>query len=113
MMRVHRAERADALADALGALLLRPLADPFAGEVVAVPAKGVERWLTQRLSGVLGAGTWIQALVATASVCVEVNDLEAAARDLDEAIEKAPSWAAGHYERGKLWRARREVEVTT
>ena len=56
-MRVHRAERADVLADALAALLARPLADPFAGEVVAVPAKGVERWLTQRLSGVLGAGT--------------------------------------------------------
>ncbi len=55
-MQVHRAERSDALADALAALLARPLADPFAGEVVAVPAKGVERWLAQRLSGVLGAG---------------------------------------------------------
>jgi tetratricopeptide (TPR) repeat protein len=43
------------------------------------------------------------ALVATASVCMEVNDLEAAARDLDEAITQAPDWAAAHYERGKLW----------
>ena len=43
------------------------------------------------------------ALVATASVCMEVNDLEAAARDLDEAIALAPEWAAAHYERGKLW----------
>jgi tetratricopeptide (TPR) repeat protein len=43
------------------------------------------------------------ALVATASVCVEVNDLDAAARDLDEAIALAPGWAAAHYERGKLW----------
>jgi len=43
------------------------------------------------------------ALVATASVCVEVNDLEAAARDLDDAIGHAPDWAAAHYERGKLW----------
>ncbi|MBY0494096.1 MAG: tetratricopeptide repeat protein [Cyanobacteria bacterium] len=43
------------------------------------------------------------ALVATASVCIEVNDLEAAARDLDEAIGQAPEWAAAHYERGKLW----------
>jgi exodeoxyribonuclease V gamma subunit len=57
VLTVHRAERAGVLADALAALLARPLADPFAGEVVAVPAKGVERWLTQRLSGVLGAGT--------------------------------------------------------
>jgi tetratricopeptide (TPR) repeat protein len=42
------------------------------------------------------------ALVATASACMEVNDLEAAARDLDEAIAQAPDWAAAHYERGKL-----------
>jgi exodeoxyribonuclease V gamma subunit len=52
---VHRAERATALADALAELLADPLADPFAAEVVAVPAKGVERWLAQRLSHRLGA----------------------------------------------------------
>lgn len=56
MLHVHRAERADALADALGELLATPLADPFADEVVAVPARGVERWLAQRLSHRLGAG---------------------------------------------------------
>jgi exodeoxyribonuclease V gamma subunit len=54
MLVVHRAERADALADALAELLARPLPDPFATEVVAVPAKGVERWLAQRLSHRLG-----------------------------------------------------------
>jgi len=43
------------------------------------------------------------ALVATASTCMEVNDLDAAARDLDEAIALAPQWAAAHFERGKLW----------
>jgi tetratricopeptide (TPR) repeat protein len=43
------------------------------------------------------------ALVATASVCIEVNDFDAAARDLDEAIASAPGWAAAHFERGKLW----------
>ena len=32
-----------------------------------------------------------------------MNDLAAAARDLDEAIAQAPQWAAAHYERGKLW----------
>jgi tetratricopeptide (TPR) repeat protein len=42
------------------------------------------------------------ALVAAASVCMEVNDLEAAARDLDEALTQAPEWAAAHFERGKL-----------
>ncbi|WP_147124060.1 exodeoxyribonuclease V subunit gamma, partial [Nocardia neocaledoniensis] len=55
-LHLHRAERADALADGLGSLLGSAPADPFATEVVAVPAKGIERWLAQRLSGVLGVG---------------------------------------------------------
>jgi tetratricopeptide (TPR) repeat protein len=50
----------------------------------------------------LGAGRTPATLVATASACMEVNDLEAAARDLDDAIAQAPRWAAAHYERGKL-----------
>lgn len=53
---VHRAERTDLLADGLAALLATPLADPFAEELVLVPARGVERWLSQRLSHVLGRG---------------------------------------------------------
>src|SRR6201991_1558534 len=55
-LHVHRAERTDLLADGLGALLANPLPDPFAEELVLVPARGVERWLSQRLSHVLGAG---------------------------------------------------------
>jgi exodeoxyribonuclease V gamma subunit len=55
VLTVHRAERADALAAALAELLADPLPDPFATEIVAVPAKGVERWLAQRLSHRLGA----------------------------------------------------------
>jgi exodeoxyribonuclease V gamma subunit len=55
MLHVHRAERADRLADGLAQTLLAPLEDPFAPEVVAVPTRGVERWLTQRLSTRLGA----------------------------------------------------------
>lgn len=51
---IHRAERTDLLADGLGELLSTPLADPFAEELVLVPARGVERWLSQRLSHVLG-----------------------------------------------------------
>ena len=55
MLHIHRAERADGLVDALGALLAAPLDDPFAPEVVAVPTRGMERWLTQRVSARLGA----------------------------------------------------------
>ena len=52
---IHRAERADRLVDALGALLAEPPDDPFAPDVIAVPTRGMERWLTQRLSSLLGA----------------------------------------------------------
>lgn len=55
-LHLHRAERTDRLADQLGELLALPPGDPFAQEVVVVPAKGVERWLTQRLSHRLGTG---------------------------------------------------------
>ncbi|QNN55135.1 exodeoxyribonuclease V subunit gamma [Nocardioides mesophilus] len=55
-LRIHRAERTDLLADGLAELLASPLEDPFAEEVVVVPARGVERWITQRLSHRLGVG---------------------------------------------------------
>ncbi|MGX9789794.1 exodeoxyribonuclease V subunit gamma [Mycobacterium sp. MMS18-G62] len=55
-LHLHRAERTDLLADGLGRLLSTPLSDPFAEELVIVPAKGVERWLSQRLSHILGRG---------------------------------------------------------
>jgi exodeoxyribonuclease V gamma subunit len=54
MLIVHRAERSGTLADALGQVLSTPLDDPFTREIVSVPAKGVERWLNQRLSTLLG-----------------------------------------------------------
>lgn len=53
-MRLHRSERADALVDALGDVLSVGLPDPMEAELISVPTRGVERWLTQRLSGRLG-----------------------------------------------------------
>ncbi|WP_433784353.1 exodeoxyribonuclease V subunit gamma [Actinomycetospora sp. CA-101289] len=54
MLHVHRAERADRLVEALADVLADPLDDPFEPEVVAVPTRGIERWLAQRLSHRLG-----------------------------------------------------------
>ena len=51
----------------------------------------------------LAAGRHAAALVATSSACMEVNDLRAAARDLNEAVALAPEWPAAHFEHGKLW----------
>jgi exodeoxyribonuclease V gamma subunit len=55
-LHLHRAERTDLLADGLGQLLATPLPDPFAEELVLVSARGMERWLSQRLSHILGRG---------------------------------------------------------
>ena len=55
VLHVHRAPRADRLASALAAMLAQAPADQFAADVVAVPTRGMERWLTQHMSAVLGA----------------------------------------------------------
>src|SRR5215208_2329694 len=55
MLHIHRAERADGLVAELGDVISSPLDDPMQAEVIAVPTRGVERWLTQRLSARLGA----------------------------------------------------------
>ena len=55
MLHIHRADRADGLVEALRGILAEPPEDPFAPEVVSVPTRGIERWLTQRLSAGLGA----------------------------------------------------------
>src|SRR5689334_23666653 len=55
MLHLHRSERADGLVGALAELLREPPADAFAPELISVPTRGMERWLTQRLSTALGA----------------------------------------------------------
>jgi tetratricopeptide (TPR) repeat protein len=49
------------------------------------------------------------ALLAAASTAMEVNDLDAASRDIEEAIALAPDWAAAHFEHGKLWLRRDDM----
>ncbi|HUO38491.1 MAG TPA: exodeoxyribonuclease V subunit gamma [Mycobacterium sp.] len=56
MLTVHRAERADALLGPLGELLLTAAGDVLEPEIIAVPTRGVERWLAQQLALTLGAG---------------------------------------------------------
>ncbi len=49
-LRVHRGDHPTLLVDALCDLLEVPPADPFVPEVVAVPTRGIERWLTQQIA---------------------------------------------------------------
>ncbi len=63
---VHVAAHPDQLVGMLGDRLLDVGEDPFARQVVAVPTRGIERWLTQRLAvevGARGAGDGICANV--------------------------------------------------
>ena len=55
MLHVHRSERADALVSMLADIVEVALDDPMTPEVVSVPTRGIERWLTQQLSARLGA----------------------------------------------------------
>jgi exodeoxyribonuclease V gamma subunit len=55
VLHLHRAARADVLAEALAHLLSTPPEDPFMPDLVAVPTRGMERWLAQTMSAVLGA----------------------------------------------------------
>jgi len=98
VLHVHRADRADGLVEALGTLLGQPPADPFAPEVIAVPMRGMERWLTQRLSGRLGAtagrGDGICANVAFPAPRALVGDAVAAACGIEPDRDPwLPEWA--------------------
>lgn len=55
MMIVHRAERADRLIAPLAEVLAATPADTLVPDVIAVPSRGVERWLSQQLALSLGA----------------------------------------------------------
>ena len=100
MLTLHRAERAGTLAAALADVLSVPLNDCFAAEVVSVPAKGVERWLTQRLSRTLGGpdGDGIAANIEFPSPARLVSRAIAAVDDIDPDDDP---WAPGRV----LWTA--------
>lgn len=56
MLRIHRSNRVELLVEQLAATLsAAPLSDPMATELVVVHSRGMERWLTQRLSQRLGS----------------------------------------------------------
>jgi exodeoxyribonuclease V gamma subunit len=132
-LHLHRAERSDVLADGLGDLLAGPLADPFAEEVVVVPAKGVERWLSQQLAHRLGtaqgfgdgvcAGVRFMSPRSLVAAVLGLTDDDPWAADamawpllavLDESLDEAwcapVAWHLGHFDSGaeaELRRGRR------
>ncbi|MDP9825820.1 exodeoxyribonuclease V subunit gamma [Kineosporia succinea] len=85
---MHRSAHGVPLAHALADVLAEPLADPFAVEMIAVPAKGVERWLTQRLSHVLGTAPATGTRTAPDGVCANV-DYPTPAEVVEQAVRAA------------------------
>jgi exodeoxyribonuclease V gamma subunit len=108
VLRIHRAERADGLATTLATVLEVSLPDPFTSEVVAVPTHGMERWLTQRLAGRLGASggraDGICANVVFPSPASALADALAGASGIDPAVDP---WAP----RRILWSLVETVEA--
>jgi tetratricopeptide (TPR) repeat protein len=49
-------------------------------------------------------------LLAMASACLEVNDVDNALAVAEEAVRTAPEWAAAHFELGKVWLRRDDME---
>jgi exodeoxyribonuclease V gamma subunit len=96
---IHRSERADALVAALGEVLRHAGGDPFLPEVVAVPSRGVERWLAQQLSHTLGAGE------SDDGVCANVV-FPSYTRFLDDAVAEADE---GYRDAVERWSAERAV----
>lgn len=93
-LHIHRAERTDILADGLGELLADAPSDPFAEDLVVVPARGVERWLSQRLSHRLGAAAGADGVcagVAFRSPASLISEI-AGTRDEDPWSPEAMTW---------------------
>ena len=106
MLSLHRAERSDTLADALADVLRAPLADPMATEIVAVPARGVERWLTQHLATTLGADAGRTDGIAAN---IDFSSPAALSEAVVDAVRTTPRSHAGPYGRHDPWEPARMV----
>ncbi|OZD02353.1 exodeoxyribonuclease V subunit gamma [Rhodococcus sp. 06-235-1A] len=105
MLTLHRAERAGTLAAALADVLSVPLNDCFAAEIVSVPAKGVERWLTQRLSSTLG-GAEGDGIAANIDFPSPARLVSRAIGSVDDVDPDDDPWAPGRV----LWTALNAID---
>ncbi|MGQ0630868.1 MAG: exodeoxyribonuclease V subunit gamma [Sporichthyaceae bacterium] len=93
MLHLHRSADSDCLAGELARILDVPSTDPLRPVLVAVSAKGMERWLAQRLSHTLGAGG------SGAGICANVT-FSSPTRLLDDAATRAGLGAGSGTELG-------------
>lgn len=104
-LHLHRAQRSDALVAGLADVLREPLDDPMATEIIAVPARGIERWLTQRLSHRLGTGEGADGVCADVDgVCANIDFSSPASL-----VERTISAASGVDPDADPWRVDRLI----
>ncbi|NNC92483.1 MAG: exodeoxyribonuclease V subunit gamma, partial [Acidimicrobiia bacterium] len=87
---VHVAPHPDALVARLCDVLAEPPDNPFAPELIAVPTRGIERWLTQRIASGLadrGIGDGIAANIEFPSPRQLVREVLLAVPDLAASVE--------------------------
>lgn len=87
---IHVGSHPDELVGGLCEMLASPPADPFAQEVVAVPTRGIERWLTQRIASELAdrtAGDGVCANVGFPSPYRLVRDVLRTVPELASALD--------------------------
>ena len=82
MLNVHRSPDALQLAEALAEVLATPHSDALAPEIIAVPSRGIERWISHDLSARLGTGA-----LGTDGVCANV-DFPSPGRLIRDAVAK-------------------------
>ena len=81
----HVAAHPDQLIRLLGGAMLEVGGDPFARQVVAVPTRGIQRWLTQRIAIEIGMGGG-----AGDGICANVDFRSPGA--LVSRVVRAPAW---------------------
>jgi exodeoxyribonuclease V gamma subunit len=54
MLHIHRSARADQLLAALTGVISEPAADALSPEVICVPSRGIERWISQGIASAIG-----------------------------------------------------------
>ena len=96
---IHVRSHPDELVGELCGHLAVPPADPFAGELVAVPTRGIERWLAQRIASEIGERT------PSDGVCANV-EFPSPGQLVREVLLAVPETAASveAWERGALTR---------
>ncbi|MGI4893918.1 MAG: exodeoxyribonuclease V subunit gamma, partial [Janthinobacterium lividum] len=104
MLHVHRSESAVALVAGLADVLQTPApgSDPFAPDLLAVGARGTERWIAQRLSHHLGVSEGSDPALAD-GICARI-EFTSPARLLDGVLaEVVGRTAPGHAEAVERW----------